>query len=629
MPLSRLLKKLPIFRSERENRIENASNPFTGLVYRSDLPRHLRRADQHTALTGSLTYPSRLEPGNIRLLVLYPSSEAQSIRMSTWVRSIDDASDDYCALSYVWGNPDETVPISVDRHEFRATANLATALRHISSMLQDNEVMLLWIDAISINQQDIQERNEQVAVMTHTYENAAFVACWLGEEHVRGVEYLDELGRFATARDEDPASLTMKRSNVDFSTHVKGRYQDIRAVVQLMSCPYWDRVWTVQEYSSPKPGVFFSCTSWMDKGVFTPALRLFTQSLKILARSYERQGNNAFFVDLTLQQTQRLIHSHSLSYVRANPSAFSAEHLDSFRLLLRFWKMKSSDPRDKVYAPLAMTKSSQGLLEAIKVDYGISVAELYIRVAVLWTASGKWPLAILELCRFNANRHLPSWVPDWTQIPRNVLSQDGNTGEQVVCASKGAFATASSPPAHHISENGENLLSIDAIRVDSVVHVWPAMSSQEILKGQEFSIEVTDVQDTYIATGETLGSAYRNAMYPGLSDGEPEVAANGTLVLATRKEWRLNPKMIPRIDRRRLARTSTGFVGLIPAEAEPDDELWLVRGANMFYILRPDDGRTHLLIGEAYIHGLMQGELASRKDFYPPGLPEAETVMLR
>lgn len=72
--------------------------------------------------------------------------------MSTLVRSIDDAHDDYCALSYVWGSSAETVPIFVDRHEFAATKNLAAALRHISSMLQEDEVILLWIGAISISQ---------------------------------------------------------------------------------------------------------------------------------------------------------------------------------------------------------------------------------------------------------------------------------------------------------------------------------------------------------------------------------------------------------------------------------------------------------------------------------------------
>lgn len=600
-------------------------------MYRSDLPRHLKRVDQQAVIPGTLTYPSRLEAGTIRLLVLYASSDAQDIRLSTWVRSLDDASDDYCALSYVWGSPGETVPVLIDRHQFSATRNLAAALQHIGGMLQDDEVILLWIDAISINQQDMAERNEQVAAMTQIYESAAFVACWLGEDNGRGIEYLDELGRYATARDEDPSSVAMKRSKVDFATHVKGRYRDIRAGVQLISHPYWQRVWTVQEYSSPKPGVFFGGTSWMDQSVFTPALTLFTQSVTLVARFAEREGHNSFFVDRALQHTRKIMQRHHLAYIRSNPSAYNTELLDSFRLLIRFWTLHSTDPRDKVYAPLAMSKASRGLLEAVKVDYGVPVAELYTRVAVLWTGSDKWPLAILELCRLDTDLHLPSWVPDWTKIPRNMLSQDGHTGEQVVCAGRGAFATFV-PPTHHISVNGKSLLTVEAIMVDSIVQVWPAMKSQDILTGQDLSIEVAGgVQNRYAATGETMANAYRNTVGPGLSEAELELgdAVDGRLVLATRKHWRADSKIVLRADRRRLARTSMGFVGLIPAEAEMDDEVWLVSGGNMFYILRRDTSDTHVLIGEAYMHGLMQGELSSREELYPGGLPGPEKVTLR
>lgn len=82
----------------------------------------------------------------------------------------------------------------------------------------------------------------------------------------------------------------------------------------------------------------------------------------------------------------------------------------------------------------------------------------------------------------------------------------------------------------------------------------------------------------------------------------------------------------PKIDRRRLVLTSLGFIGLIPAEAELDDKVWLVHGGNMLYILRRDGAHKQLLIGEAYMHGLMQGEHAPT---YPGGLPEPETVTLR
>ncbi|KAF6235472.1 hypothetical protein HO173_006155 [Letharia columbiana] len=39
-----------------------------------------------------------------------------------------------------------------------------------------------WIDAICINQADLQEQNHQVGLMRHTYNRAALVIWWLGKE---------------------------------------------------------------------------------------------------------------------------------------------------------------------------------------------------------------------------------------------------------------------------------------------------------------------------------------------------------------------------------------------------------------------------------------------------------------
>jgi hypothetical protein len=41
--------------------------------------------------------------------------------------------------------------------------------------------MKFWIDALSINQEDIQERNTEVKRMRSLYERAWSVVVWLGE----------------------------------------------------------------------------------------------------------------------------------------------------------------------------------------------------------------------------------------------------------------------------------------------------------------------------------------------------------------------------------------------------------------------------------------------------------------
>lgn len=59
-----------------------------------------------------------------------------------------------------------------------------------------------------------------------------------------------------------------------------------------------------------------------------------------------------------------------------------------------------------------------------------------------------------------------------------------------------------------------------------------------------------------------------------------------------------------------LFRTSAGRFGQGPVSLEPDDQVWLISNAQMPVILRPVEGTDSFnLIGVAYVHGCMHGEL--------------------
>lgn len=53
-----------------------------------------------------------------------------------------------------------------------------------------------------------------------------------------------------------------------------------------------------------------------------------------------------------------------------------------------------------------------------------------------------------------------------------------------------------------------------------------------------------------------------------------------------------------------------GFLGLSPHSTQIGDEVWLLKGASLFHILRKvDTGSTErILLGEGYVHGFMEGE---------------------
>lgn len=60
----------------------------------------------------------------------------------------------------------------------------------------------------------------------------------------------------------------------------------------------------------------------------------------------------------------------------------------------------------------------------------------------------------------------------------------------------------------------------------------------------------------------------------------------------------------------RFARTSKGYVGLVPSSVRVRDCIGLFKGANVPLVLRKAGTKEagYLLVGECYIHGIMQGE---------------------
>jgi hypothetical protein len=126
----------------------------------------------------------------------------------------------YEALSYTWG-PFSIRSITLNGHkDFRVTDNLDSALRYLR---RTDHQRVLWIDALSINQNDLPERNSQVGRMLEIYSRAIRVVVWLGSPPL-----------FSRA------SLA---------------YDDIAVVCNLLAhgnLAWWKRVWTVQEAAVAK-----------------------------------------------------------------------------------------------------------------------------------------------------------------------------------------------------------------------------------------------------------------------------------------------------------------------------------------------------------------------------------------
>ncbi len=133
-------------------------------------------------IMSTYTY-TRLTPetANIRLLTLLPGAFDDEIRITLdTALIIDRYNPAYEALSYTWGSADNPVNIVVGRSgdaTFSVTEFLATALRYLR---YEGRERVLFIEAVCVNQRDVQERRLLVERMAKIYGNARRVVIWLG-----------------------------------------------------------------------------------------------------------------------------------------------------------------------------------------------------------------------------------------------------------------------------------------------------------------------------------------------------------------------------------------------------------------------------------------------------------------
>jgi hypothetical protein len=120
--------------------------------------------------------PLDTETNCIRILRLGKGSGDMPIICDLEVVSLD-ADPYYEVLSYVWGDPKETRPITVGGVAFNATVNLFDFMRCLRLPDQDRRI---WADAICIDQLNEVEKSYQIGLMTKVYRLATEAHIWFG-----------------------------------------------------------------------------------------------------------------------------------------------------------------------------------------------------------------------------------------------------------------------------------------------------------------------------------------------------------------------------------------------------------------------------------------------------------------
>lgn len=138
-----------------------------------------------------------------------------------------DKSLSYEAVSYVWGSFEEEIYISVDGERFRITPNLAEVMKMLRR--RDEEV-IMWIDALCINQTDPLEKNKQIPRMGEIYSKAAKVIAFVPDKKI---------------------SPEISESLMQWQYFESRNYHHIPILYDilnsLLESKYWERAWIVQE----------------------------------------------------------------------------------------------------------------------------------------------------------------------------------------------------------------------------------------------------------------------------------------------------------------------------------------------------------------------------------------------
>ena len=144
----------------------------------------------------------------------------------------------YTALSYCWGNGPMDVFLLLDDFQLMITRHLHEALM----VLFRDGIRHLWVDALCIDQQNLDEKSSQVLRMATIFKQAASVAIWLGIRNEHSTEVLRTL-RLAAGEDRLDQSWTG-----NFRTrNLRGEVFWSDMFLDFLHLDYWHRLWVVQE----------------------------------------------------------------------------------------------------------------------------------------------------------------------------------------------------------------------------------------------------------------------------------------------------------------------------------------------------------------------------------------------
>ncbi|KAF7177623.1 hypothetical protein CNMCM7691_005952 [Aspergillus felis] len=372
--------------------------------------------------------PLNPEAAEIRLLTILPDKNGKKVKCTLQTVSLNN-SPQFEALSYVWGNVVEKVEISVDDIPFQVTTNLEAALKCLRHSRKKRHI---WIDFICIDQNNVKEKNTQLPLMGRIYKDATAVVAWLGPinpnmEQAMSMIKPRESSSLAGIL-QDIRQITRPRSRKNQRDTIGSILDAVQGFLDIVSAPYWGRIWTFQEYYLPEKlpvcmvgNIPFTLPSLVDLGLHFP--EILTPFMKDLDKVAPRAGDAADIEDHRKLQSrlkevlQRLAQSNPMQDF-AHDIAASRKGLSSFAAVLDLTVQRQCyNPLDRFYALYSMV---DGVQKKYPVRYDEYTADEVALQVTLWILVYEGVDFVFNMFHFYDGPHgdvvgrpSPTWVPNY------------------------------------------------------------------------------------------------------------------------------------------------------------------------------------------------------------------------
>ncbi|CAI4219565.1 unnamed protein product [Parascedosporium putredinis] len=283
------------------------------------------------------------------------------------------------ALSYMWGDVTDKTQIQLDNEPFTISKRLAAIL---TTLRRETEPLVIWVDAVCINQDDLVERAAQVQLMRRIYSKADLVRVWLDEDidiSSPGFTKLAGLNAGSTIQDLGASPALWD------------------PVLAIFQSAYWKRVWIQQEISNASAVSIHCKENTLSVASLIHYLRLCDeiQLSNVMQSSWWDWGTKKPSVILPARFAPP---EHGADATLSQGTTLSPQDLDLLYTLQNVNSLKCTDERDRVYGVMFLVKDhAEG---DIVVDYS-SACLAFLLFANLFHAQQQGADAG------------PTWVPDW------------------------------------------------------------------------------------------------------------------------------------------------------------------------------------------------------------------------